>query len=194
MGIARRGLHAQSPGCTRPRKKQPTPSTGHGVFPRARRPQRARRRRLSGNDVNLETGEVQIRQQLQRVLGTLVLSGPQDVGCLTLLLHEKRQITLALAVAFLIFGAWTWSVRYQGCRARDFDAPVVSRVRIISGNTALGPNDNPGLGIDVAVMDDFIYAEPTATSVVPEPASLLLLGTGIASAGVQRWRKRRRVA
>ena len=75
-----------------------------------------------------------------------------------------------------------------------FDAPVVSRVRIISGNTALGPNDNPGLGIDVAVMDDFIYAEPTATAAVPEPASLLLLGTGIAGAGVQRWRKRRRVA
>lgn len=31
-----------------------------------------------------------------------------------------------------------------------FDSPVVSRVRIISGNTALGPNDNPSLGVDVA--------------------------------------------
>jgi len=59
-----------------------------------------------------------------------------------------------------------------------FDSPIVSRVRIISGNTALGPTDNPGIGIDVAVMDDFIYGEPTAAA-VPEPTSLLLLGTGV---------------
>ena len=34
----------------------------------------------------------------------------------------------------------------------------VSRVRIRSGNSALGPNDNPGR--DLVVMDDFIYGEP----------------------------------
>jgi hypothetical protein len=28
-------------------------------------------------------------------------------------------------------------------------------------------------------MDDFLYAEPQATAAVPEPASLMLLGTGI---------------
>ena len=59
-----------------------------------------------------------------------------------------------------------------------FDSPVVSRVRIVSGNSALGAGINDGGSIDVAVMDDFIYAEPTAT-VVPEPASLLLFGTGL---------------
>jgi len=37
----------------------------------------------------------------------------------------------------------------------------VSRVRITSGDAALGPNDNPP-GADVAVMDDFIYGEPQA--------------------------------
>jgi hypothetical protein len=45
----------------------------------------------------------------------------------------------------------------------SFDSPIVRRVRIVYGNSALGPND--GNGTDVAVMDDFIYGEPQA---VPE--------------------------
>jgi hypothetical protein len=39
-----------------------------------------------------------------------------------------------------------------------FDAPVVKRIRITYGNTALGPIDAGE--VDVAVMDDFIYGEP----------------------------------
>ena len=39
---------------------------------------------------------------------------------------------------------------------------LVGRVRIISGNVALGPNESPSL--DVVAMDDFIYAEPVATA------------------------------
>ncbi len=58
-----------------------------------------------------------------------------------------------------------------------FDAGErIGRVRITSGNTALGPIDNPGGGIDVVVMDDFIYAEPQR---VPEPAPLALLLLGL---------------
>jgi hypothetical protein len=49
----------------------------------------------------------------------------------------------------------------------SYPTSVVSRVRIEYGNSALGPDD--GNGIDVAVMDDFIYGEPVA---VPEPGSL----------------------
>ncbi len=41
-----------------------------------------------------------------------------------------------------------------------FDKAVVWRVRITSGSVGLGPNDAPGAGRDVAVMDDFIYGEP----------------------------------
>src|SRR5215217_5775845 len=36
----------------------------------------------------------------------------------------------------------------------------VARVRITTGNTAVGPNDAPG--VDIVVMDDFIYGEPVA--------------------------------
>lgn len=54
-----------------------------------------------------------------------------------------------------------------------FDAPVVSRVRIVSGNTILAPGNTSG---DLVVMDDFIYAEPVTA--VPEPSSVVMLGLG----------------
>jgi hypothetical protein len=71
-----------------------------------------------------------------------------------------------------------------------FDSSLISRVRITSGNMALGAAINDGGAIDVAVMDDFIYAEPQAA--VPEPASLILFGTG-AIAITARMRRRARV-
>jgi hypothetical protein len=43
-----------------------------------------------------------------------------------------------------------------------FDQPIVARVRIEYGTTALGPNDDPRRRRDVSVMDDFIYGEPQA--------------------------------
>ncbi len=63
----------------------------------------------------------------------------------------------------------------------SFPDPIVSRVRIEYGNTALGPND--GNGIDVAVMDDFIYGEPVA---VPEPAIGMLSLLSVACAARRR--------
>ena len=39
-------------------------------------------------------------------------------------------------------------------------SPIVHRVRIAYGTDALGPSD--GAGVDVAVMDNFIYGEPQA--------------------------------
>ena len=59
-----------------------------------------------------------------------------------------------------------------------FDAGErIGRVRITSGSTALGPTDNPSGGVDVVVMDDFLYAEPQRA--VPEPVSLSLLAFGL---------------
>ncbi|MBI3654448.1 MAG: HYR domain-containing protein [Acidobacteria bacterium] len=40
------------------------------------------------------------------------------------------------------------------------DGQRIARVRITSGNATLGGNDNPGTGVDIVAMDDFIYAEP----------------------------------
>lgn len=52
----------------------------------------------------------------------------------------------------------------------------VGRVRITTGNAALGGNDSSTN--DMVVMDDFIYAEPAA---VPEPATwtIMMFGAGI---------------
>jgi len=58
----------------------------------------------------------------------------------------------------------------------------VSRVRITSGNSILGPNESLP-NFDLVVMDDFIYAEPQAT---PLPGTFLLLGTGLAGFWLRR--------
>jgi hypothetical protein len=52
---------------------------------------------------------------------------------------------------------------FLGVSARD-DAPRIARVRIVSGNTALSPTANDGGGVDVVVMDDFLYGEPQPAS------------------------------
>ena len=60
----------------------------------------------------------------------------------------------------------------------------VGRVRITSGAVTIGSND--ASTNDVAVMDDFIFAEPAA---VPEPGTLLLLSAGFAFFAIAYWRK-----
>jgi hypothetical protein len=63
----------------------------------------------------------------------------------------------------------------------------IGRVRITSGNAALGPNETLP-SIDVVAMDDFIYAEPSS---MPEPGSVMLLVGGIAI--LASFRRRRRM-
>lgn len=70
------------------------------------------------------------------------------------------------------------SLSFLGVR---FDAGErIGRVRIISGNAALGANVFESGAVDLVVMDDFIYGEPLAAA-VPEPATLLLLGAAVAA-------------
>lgn len=71
-----------------------------------------------------------------------------------------------------------------------FSTEQIARVRIISGNTALGPNDNPAEGVDVVALDDFLYSEPRA---VPAPAALTLLGLGLVGVVAQSWLRKRKV-
>jgi hypothetical protein len=64
----------------------------------------------------------------------------------------------------------------------------IFRVRITSGNTALGPDDDRAGGIDVAAMDDFLYSEPLA---IPEPSSLALITLGLLSSSALALRRKR---
>lgn len=68
----------------------------------------------------------------------------------------------------------------------QFATASIGRVRITSGNTALGPTD--GGTVDVVAMDDFIYAEPQ--QVIPEPSTWALLGTGLATVAAVGRRRR----
>ena len=61
--------------------------------------------------------------------------------------------------------------------AIDTSGAEIAEIRITTGTTALGPNDNPAGGVNVVAMDDFIFSEPSA---VPEPSTLTLIGLGLA--------------
>jgi hypothetical protein len=68
----------------------------------------------------------------------------------------------------------------------DFGSPDISRVRITNGNAALGPNESRGL--DLVVMDDFIYAEPVPGPIVGAGLPALILASG----GLLAWWRRRK--
>ncbi len=68
----------------------------------------------------------------------------------------------------------------------DFGSPMVSRIRITSGNKFLGEGQ---LDPDVVAMDDFIFGEPNST---PLPAALPLFATGLGALGLMAWRKKRK--
>ena len=70
-----------------------------------------------------------------------------------------------------------------------FGDPIVSRVRITSGNAALGVFESSN--IDLVVMDDFIFGEPTLAAAVPEPASWAMMLLGFGAIGLSMRRKGR---
>lgn len=62
----------------------------------------------------------------------------------------------------------------------------IGRVRITSGNAALGPNETGNL--DLVAMDDFIFAEPVSAALLPEPSTLALLLLPLLSLALTRRR------
>jgi len=55
---------------------------------------------------------------------------------------------------------------------------------LTTGTTALGPNDNPGQGIDIVALDDLLYSEPVA---IPESSTIVLALFGLAGLFTRRY-------
>lgn len=66
-----------------------------------------------------------------------------------------------------------------------FDSAQIGRVRITTGNAALGLGVTETAGRDLVAMDDFIYGEPEA---VPEPGTWMMLSAGVGILAVVRRR------
>jgi hypothetical protein len=116
-----------------------------------------------------------------------IFSDVDLLGPTTLQFFDPLNALLQTVVVPNLAGDHTYS--FAGVK---FDSPIVSRVRITSGNAALGAGvtDQNGQTRDLAVLDDFLYAEPVAT--VPEPGTLGLIGVGlVALARRHRARARR---
>ncbi len=73
----------------------------------------------------------------------------------------------------------------------DFGSSIVSRVRVVSGNQVLAAGNT---ALDLVVMDDFIFGEPTVARGIPEPMTLVLATLGLIAAGFARRRTMRESA
>ncbi len=75
-----------------------------------------------------------------------------------------NKLVYAQAVPAVGSGNTQESLSFAGLK---FDSACVARVRLVNGNTPIEANvqDDPANGIDLVVMDDFIYGEPEPTAI-----------------------------
>ena len=82
-----------------------------------------------------------------------------------------------------------------------FDSPVVTDVNLTVGTNTLFNFDGTSFqsfgaenlagGTDLAVTDDFVFAEPTMAAAIPEPSSYAMMLAGLGLLGFAARRKTR---
>jgi hypothetical protein len=107
-----------------------------------------------------------------------IFSDVDTVGSTSLQLIDQNNVSLGTFNAPALGGG----LSFVGVSSNAGER--IGRVRITSGNAALGAGVNDGGATDLVVMDDFLYSEP-----VPEPASVAMVG--MVGVGLLARRRRR---
>ncbi|SEN44504.1 PEP-CTERM protein-sorting domain-containing protein [Nitrosospira multiformis] len=111
--------------------------------------------------------------------------------------HDSSGHEVSLGTFNVPTGAMSGEPQFLGVL---FDQPVVTDVKLAVGTNTLfnfdgtnfqsfGP-ENLAEGTDLAVTDDFVYAEPTMAAAIPEPETYALMLAGLSLLGLIAYRKK----
>jgi hypothetical protein len=111
--------------------------------------------------------------------GSISFNGPASITFNTNPFNTGAPLTLAPGASFM--GPFFSALAAVGTPPGDYSGSFIVQIQEVGGGT-------------FDLTEDFFLRVPTGTAPIPEPASLLLLGSGLAGAAAARRRKRNRTS